>query len=303
MAQVADHFQQRELGCSNGRISFSTKKAYQGYLGKWIVPRWGDYILPNIKAVEAELWLKQLQRAPGTCCKIRNVMSVLSNHARRYDLYDRNPIQWVRQSAKRHTTPDALNSKEVRQLLAALEPRERIMVLLDVTTGLRQSELFALKWKDADFKNRQLWVIRSIVQQVVGKCKTEASQKPVPLHDHLIRDLRNWRRRRTPYRAPESWVFASPQNRGKKPYWGQQLLRHHIRPVAQELGITKRIGRHAFHRTYSRLLRPTGAEFKVMQELMRHSTIRVTLDTYTQAVTSEKRARCANCCGIAFREE
>jgi hypothetical protein len=64
VAQLADHFQQRELGCSNGRISYSTKKAYQGYLGKWIVPRWGDYILPNIKAVEVELWLKHLQRAP-----------------------------------------------------------------------------------------------------------------------------------------------------------------------------------------------------------------------------------------------
>jgi integrase len=38
------------------------------------------------------------------------------------------------------------------------------------------------------------------------------------------------------------------------------------------------------------LLRATGAELKVMQELMRHSTIRVTLDTYTQAVTTEKRA-------------
>jgi hypothetical protein len=37
VAQLADHFQQRELGCSNGRISYSTKKAYQGYLGKWIV--------------------------------------------------------------------------------------------------------------------------------------------------------------------------------------------------------------------------------------------------------------------------
>jgi site-specific recombinase XerD len=76
----------------------------------------------------------------------------------------------------------------------------------------------------------------------------------------------------------------------KNPYWGQQLLRHHIRPVAQELGITKRIGWHTFRRTYSTLLRATGAELKVMQELMRHSTIRVTLDTYTQAVTSEKRA-------------
>jgi len=264
VAQLADHFQQRELGCSNGRISYSTKKAYQGYLGKWIVPRWGDYILPNIKAVEVELWLKHLQRAPGTCCKIRNVMSVLFNHARRYDLYDRNPIQWVRQSAKRRTVPDVLTCNEVRQLLAALEPRERIMFLLDVATGLRQSELFALKWKDVDFKNKQLWVIRSIVQQVVGKCKTEASQKPVPLHDHLIRDLRNWRRR-TPYRAPESWVFASPQNRGKNPYWGQQPLRHHIRPVAPRTGITKRIGWHTFRRTYSTLLRATGAEFKVMQ--------------------------------------
>ena len=69
VAQLADHFQQRELGCSNGRISYSTKKAYQGYLGKWIVPRWGDYVLPNVKAVEVELWLKHLQRAPGTSPK------------------------------------------------------------------------------------------------------------------------------------------------------------------------------------------------------------------------------------------
>jgi integrase len=37
------------------------------------------------------------------------------------------------------------------------------------------------------------------------------------------------------------------------------------------------------------LLRSTGAELKIMQELLRHSTIRVTLDTYTQAVTTEKR--------------
>jgi integrase len=219
VAQLADHFQQRELGCSNGRISYSTKKAYQGYLGKWIVPRWGDYILPNIKAVEVELWLKHLQRAPGTCCKIRNVMSVLFNHARRYDLYDRNPIQWVRQSAKRRSAPDVLTCNEIRQLLAALEPRERIMVLLDVATGLRQSELFALKWKDVDFKNKQLWVSRSIVQQVVGRCKTEASQKPVPLHDYLIRGLRKLAARNSLSNAGELGV-RQPSESGKEPVLG-----------------------------------------------------------------------------------
>ena len=66
-------------------------------------------------------------------------------------------------------------------------------------------------------------------------------------------------------------------------------MRRHIIPVARKLGITKRIGWHTFRHTYSTLLRSTGAELKIMQELLRHSTIRVTLDTYTQAVTTEKR--------------
>jgi len=60
-------------------------------------------------------------------------------------------------------------------------------------------------------------------------------------------------------------------------------------PSRRSWAITKRIGWHTFRRTYSTLLRATGAELKVIQ-LMRHSTIRVTLDTYTQAVTTEKRA-------------
>jgi integrase len=47
--------------------------------------------------------------------------------------------------------------------------------------------------------------------------------------------------------------------------------------------------KRTFRHTYSTLLRSTGAELKIMQELLRHSTIRVTLDTYTQAVTTEKR--------------
>lgn len=65
-------------------------------------------------------------------------------------------------------------------------------------------------------------------------------------------------------------------------------MQRHIFPVAGKLGIIKRIGWHTFRHTYSTLLRTTGAELKIMQELLRHSTIRVTLDTYTQAVTAEK---------------
>jgi integrase len=289
LADLSRHFQQRELADRNPRISYSTKKAYAGYLQKWIEPRWGEYRLLDVRAVEVESWLKSLNRAPGTRSKIRNVMSLLFNHGRRHDLCDRNPIEWVRQSAKRRTAPDILTTNEVQGLLANLRFRERTLVLLAVTTGLRRSELFALKWKDVDFQAKLIYVTRSIVQNVVGICKTESSQKPVPAHDDLVEALREWRGQ-TPYQSSESWVFASPANQGRRPYLAQQIMQRHILPIARKLGIAKRIGWHTFRHTYSTLLRSIGAELKIMQELLRHSTIRVTLDTYTQAVTTEKRS-------------
>jgi integrase len=79
-------------------------------------------------------------------------MSLLFNHGRRYDLCERNPIEWVRQSAKRRIAPDILTTNEVESLLANLRFRERTLVLLAVTTGLRRREVFALKWKDVDFQ-------------------------------------------------------------------------------------------------------------------------------------------------------
>ena len=136
LTDLSRHFQQRELADRNPRIAYSTKKAYAGYLEKWIEPRWGEYLLPDIRAVEVESWLKSLNRSPGTRCKMRNVMSLLFNHGRRHDLCDRNPIQWVRQSAKRRSAPDILTSSEVQELLANLRFRERTLVLLAVTTGL-----------------------------------------------------------------------------------------------------------------------------------------------------------------------
>jgi integrase len=97
LADLSRHFQQRELVRGNTRIACSTRKAYEGYLKKWIEPRWGEYRLLKIRAVEVESWLKSLDRAPGTRCKIRNVMSLLFNHGRRHDLCDRNPVSFVHQ--------------------------------------------------------------------------------------------------------------------------------------------------------------------------------------------------------------
>ena len=109
-----------------------------------------------------------------------------------------------------------LSVSEVQQLLDALALRERTLVLLDVGTGLRMSELFGLKWKDVDFDANEISVVRSIVMQVTGPCKTESSQKPVPLDPYLAEALQAWRQQ-AKYSGPEDWVFASPSVNGQRP--------------------------------------------------------------------------------------
>jgi len=288
IGDLVQHFRQRELRTEFAWRTFSTRNSYEGNLRKWIVPRWSEHPTKTLKAGEVELWLRSLPLARASCAKLRSLMSMLFNHGVRYGICDTNPIRLVRQGAKRRKIPIVLTSDEVRRLIEALPLRERTLVLMAAGTGLRMSELFALKWGDVYFDRHEISVTRSIVFQVVGPCKTEASQKPIPMDDCLAEALEVWRAQ-SQYRANGDWVFASVKSRGRWPYWGQPIMRKIIRPVAINLGISGRLGWHTFRHTYSTLLRATGADIKVMQELLRHASARVTLDTYTQAITDTKR--------------
>ena len=127
-------------------------------------------------------------------------------------------------------------------------------------------------------------------------------KSPVPVHPLLPDALSEWRKQ-CAYTKPDDWVFASRRYRGRMPYWVQAILRKHVRPVAQRVGIQKCSGWHTFRHTYSTLLRSVGTEFKVIQELLRHSSLRSTLDIYTQAITPAKHAAQATVLSLVFSPE
>jgi integrase len=304
---LIEHYRDREMRMDNhDKKAFSTKNRNESYLRKWIVPRWGEYRPSDIKSVAVEEWLDSLvldagnkkgkPLAGGTKVKIRNIMSAIFRHGMRHELLPRveatNPMKYVRQSGKRQSIPVVLEVEQFQSLFGALQQRERTMVLVDCGSGLRCGELIGLQWRDIDFARKQMSVTRSVVEMVTGKVKTEASQKTVPLDDFMIEELLAWYRI-TPYQKPEDWVFASDSpragaRRGKQPYWPMTIMRMFIKPVAKRLGIGN-ISWHTFRHTYSCLLHANGEDPKVVQELLRHSSIKVTMDIYTQAVTSAKR--------------
>jgi integrase len=215
-------------------------------------------------------------------------MSGLYSHAIRWEWAERNPITSVRQSAKRQRTPEVLTIEEVVNLLGAIPEPFRTAVFLDGSSGLRVGELLGLQWDDVDFDKNVIHIRRSVVKQRIGPPKTEASQKPIPMDAELANSLWLWKQE-TPYNAPSDWVYASPPKNGRQPYWPNSIYRVYIKRAAERIGLKKQIGWHTFRRTFGTILNANGENPKVIQELLRHANLRVTMDTYVQAVSDEKR--------------
>jgi integrase len=284
VAELVTHYTEQELP---NKTPY-TREVYVGYINKWITPQWGACLLSDVRTVAVESWLGTLKLSNGSRAKVRNIMSALFSHAMRWEFFDRNPITFVRQSAKRKKTPDVLTTDELKALLLELMGVYRVMVFVSATTGLRVSELLALRWQDCDFEAGEIRLSRGMVRQRETMMKTEASRKPVPMEEGLADVLTNWRGQ-CAYNQPGDYIFASVEMNGKQPLWPNSAMEKHIRPAGLHAKITKRIGWHMFRHTYGTLLKAEGADVQIVQSLMRHANVSVTMDHYVQAVTPAKR--------------
>lgn len=287
VADAIAHYTKHEL--TPERKAFATIDSHSSYLKLHIAPRWGESRLSEVRTIAVEEWLASLPLAPGSRAKVRNIMSALFSHAIRYEWLTFNPISKVRTSAVRLREPDVLTPEEFRALLPLLAPRERAMVMLAGSTGLRRSEMFALRWCDLCLRTMQVTVARAVVRNRFGNVKTPASRKPVPLHKNVCAALETWRRE-SPYSTDGDFLFPSIRLHGAAPLMPDMVLKKIIRPALLEADVSgKVIGWHSFRHSLATNLRSLGVDVKVAQELLRHANSRITMDIYTRAVSAEKR--------------
>src|SRR5271163_4275994 len=213
----------------------------------------------------------------------------LYHHAIRYEWLTFNPISRVRTSQKRLQDRDVLAPEEFQELVQRLSVRDRAMVLLIGSTGLRRSEMIALTWSDLNLRTMEVNVLRSCVRNRFGKTKTESSCRPVPLHPLVLNSLLDWRAK-SPYSTDLDFLFPSVRFKGNKPLSPDSILEKSVRPALARIGVVGRhIGWHSFRHSLATNLRSLGVDIKVAQELLRHSSCRTTLDVYTRAVDQQKR--------------
>jgi integrase len=326
VAEAWGHFQANELRDPDSDRSPTTIQSYLDYYKTHIIPKWGDVPLDEVKSVAVERWLRSLRKspapsskvtigdsaaraqsseplAPASKAKIRNHMSSLFSHCIRHELYSKlNPIASVRQSAVRQRDPDILTLSEIRLILGNIEPQAiKIMVATAAASALRRSEFRGLKWADLDLDNCWFHCRRGLVGKYETKMKTRASRKSVEMNPTLAEALRAWREL-TPYPQDTDWIFASPFTSGRLPYWPDSALKDHVRPAAIKAGITKSIGWHTFRHSLASLLGQQGEDIKVIQELLRHASSRITSDVYQQGHTVAKRSALSRVSGLFMVE-
>jgi len=297
--ELAKDYMRVELAIdqSNAAIpkAHSTVETYRRYINRHILPRWESIRASEMEPIAIQNWLCESRvrsnLSNSTLVKVRNVMVAIFKHAQRYGLLPRtqeaNPMVFVRQSSVSNYEPVVLTLAQCVDILANLTGMHRVLVLADAATGLRISEILALRWSDIDTANSCIRVIRAYVYGRFGPPKSKASKKPVPLHPLLAESLATWRKE-TPYPTNDDFVFPSFRLKGAKPPRANMLVADHLQPAARKAGIAGRIGFHTLRRTLASALVANGSDIRLVQELLRHSNPVITLDAYARSTTPAK---------------
>jgi integrase len=197
-------------------------------------------------------------------------------------------------------TPD-----QIHKLLEAARghPQEALFVLA-VSTGMRRGELVGLKWQDIDFATGTLQVRRvlsrvptKMVKQigesyVEAETKTEKSRRSIVLAEFALEALKQHKARQeeTKHKAGARWidhdyVFCTPTGRHLHP--GHDVLEE-LKKLLKKAGLPD-VRFHDLRHSVATMLLSMGTYPKVVQELLGHSQISMTLDIYSHVLPTMQR--------------
>ncbi len=268
-------------------LSYSTAAGYSSYINRHIRPRWGATPLSKMRPMDVAEWLRTLPLSPKTRAHIKRVLHLLFERAMLWGLIDvqRNPLELVRvkDGSKRQKALVTLTREEFQALITHLREPVRTMAIVAMCTGLRISEVLALRWDCLDFEAGTMQVERAVVNGRIGKTKTETSKDEVPLDGELAVILLEWQAEQG--RKP-GLVFPSPLTGGC--YHAGMLQKLHLKPAGEKIGING-LGWHAFRHSYRGLLDESGANAGMQKGLMRHANISTTMNTYGRAAIKAKQ--------------
>jgi len=299
---VAEAGQLWLTSCEAAGLERSTLDTYRQHVEFHIVPLLGTVKLsqisvPMVRGFEDAL---RKDRSPAMVRKVATALGAILSDAQDRGLVAQNVMRGLRsqrrgqgalvdkRKGKLKVGVDIPSPDEIRSLIAHLGQRWRPLLLTAIFSGLRASELRGLRWADVELKRGEIHVRQRADRfNVIGRLKSEAGERTVPLPPMVVNTLRE--HRIACPKGEQDLVF--PNGAGNVENRGNIVNRGFI-PAMLAAGLVTKSGKvkytglHALRHFYASWCINRRADgglelpLKVVQARLGHASIQVTADVY-----------------------
>lgn len=257
---------------------YTYQNTYRVKLEKYILPRFGQADISVIRPIDVQNFLNDYSDlSEDMLDTFRMILRSIFDSAIDNDLCYKNPAKNAKIRSNYQQEKRRVYSREQADKLFryALETGQLDIMLL-LKTGVRRSELLALKWEDIDFENDCVFVraavTPSVHETVESKTKSESGTRCIPVSKDFIDILRAVQEEGYIIPGATSNTFQSPTTYAKR-------YREAMQEASDNLDIPT-LTPHELRHTYGTLLREAGADIYTIQKVMGHADISITSKIY-----------------------
>ena len=280
-------------------IRIRTYKRYEAELRLHVFPALGHHQLSKLSPQHIQVFYSHLVKegyAPSSIKVIHTSLHKGLSHAVRVGLLPRNVCDVVSVPRAEKREVNALTLEQVQRLLqTAKGHRVEALFVLALVTGMRRGELLGLKWSDVNFAEGVVSVRRSLVE-LKGEGIIESEPKTLKGHrsillpafalavlkEHQIRQTGMCQR--SPQWQDRDFVFCTSHG---TPFAAANL-RTMFKGVLKKAGLPD-IRFHDLRHSVATLLLSIGTHPKVVQELLGHGQISMTMDIYSHVLPTMQK--------------
>ena len=281
-----------------------TYEQYLSTLKVHLIPKLGNITLQKLTVQQVQSFYARLHdegQAPGSIAAIHAVLHRALNHAVKHDLVARNVASYASRPTIRRHKSQVLTVEQASTLIETVKgSRLETFIILALTTAARLGELLGLHWDDLDFEQKTMRIDRSVTRSkgrgsYEGETKTESSRRTVLLADVAIDALKDHRSRQEDARLKrlengKKWLDKGLVFSGTD---GDYLLGESLRRLfvdaLHDAGLPH-MRLHDLRHSAATILLVKGVHPKVVQELLGHSSISMTMDVYSHVLPSMQQS-------------
>ncbi len=281
-------------------IRASTYPGYRGILNKHMIPELGHIRLQQLTPQHIQAFYdKKLKEglSPSTIRRFHAILHRALDTAVQWNLIGRNVSNIVSLPRKGGRRIQPLSEEQAKRLLQAVrgQPLEA-MITVALVTGMRMGELLALRWSDVDMETGSVQVSHTINRYGSGgliesEPKTAAGKRRVLLPPFAVGILKEHRARQATLKAKAgvTWKDNNLVFTNRVGWFIESTnLRTMFRQLLEDAGLP-RIRFHDLRHSAATLLLSMGVNVKVIQELLGHSNVSITLQVYSHMLPSMQK--------------